>query len=150
MTRFGTSNFVSKRWAIRYYVSQGYNRKEVNRKIKDGEISIGEPVVPDGMTLKVDNEEGRYFLCEDSQLKKRFIVMTAGESMPQSCWGKYGKVAVVETDGKTMPKQIHPKHKAVKRIVSEWRRQHIGKTEKCAFQVALNEAQELADQLNGE
>lgn len=42
-----------------------------------------------------------------------YIVMTAAASMPSFCWGSYGKVAVVETDGVNMPKQINPNHKAL-------------------------------------
>jgi hypothetical protein len=62
MTFSGTANFISKAAANKYYKSQGYDLAEVNRKIKDGEIFIGKPEVPKGMTLKVNREEGRYVL----------------------------------------------------------------------------------------
>jgi hypothetical protein len=78
----------------------------------------------------------------------KFIVMTASEKMPSSCKGNYGRIAVVETDGVTMPKQINPKHKAVKKILATWERLHIGKTENSAFQVALKKAQRYCDKLN--
>lgn len=78
----------------------------------------------------------------------KFIVMTAKEKMPNSCWGNYGKVAVVETDGVSFPKQIHPRHKAVVAIVRQWRRLNVGRTEKCAFRVALAEAKAVCAKLN--
>ena len=81
----------------------------------------------------------------------RFVVMTAAAYMPSSLkFGKYGKVAVVETDGVTMPKQIHPGHRACRRIVEVWDRLNIGHTERCAFQRALAEARALAEKLNRE
>ena len=64
MTFSGTPNFVNKRAATNYYKSQGYDLAEVNRKLRDGEIFIGKPVVPKGMTLKVNREEGRYVLSD--------------------------------------------------------------------------------------
>jgi len=63
---------------------------------------------------------------------EKFVVMTAAACMPGSCkFGIYKKVAVVETDGVVMPKQINPKHNAVK-----------------SFRHALAEAREIAAKLN--
>lgn len=79
----------------------------------------------------------------------RYVVMTAAACMPASCkYGRYGKVAVVETDGERMPKQINPTHKAVRRIVEVWDRRFVGKTDQCAFRRALAEATYLAAKLN--
>jgi tRNA G37 N-methylase Trm5 len=78
---------------------------------------------------------------------KMFIVMTAKAKMPSSCWGKYGKIAVVEVAEGKIPKQIHPKHKAIKRIVEVWDRKNIGGP-KSAFAIAKKEAEELCKQLN--
>lgn len=80
----------------------------------------------------------------------KFIVMTAAACMPSSCKGKYGKVAVVETDGENIPKQIHPNHKAVKRIVQVWDRRFWGTTDRCAFHLAKKQAEELVEKLNKE
>lgn len=77
----------------------------------------------------------------------RFIVMTAAAKMPSKCKGRYGKIAVVETSGQ-MPKQMHPKHKSVKRIIEVWDRRHIGKTERSEFQKCLKEANDLCETLN--
>lgn len=79
---------------------------------------------------------------------KRYIVMTAKARMPSSCWGKYGKVAVVEREGDLIPKSIHPNHRAVRSIVEVWDRRNIGSTERCAFDRAVIEAIQLAAQLN--
>lgn len=79
----------------------------------------------------------------------RFVVMTAAANMPASCkFGVYRRVAVVETDGEHMPKQINPRHKVVKRIVQTWERLNVGLTERCAFSVAYREAKQLAAELN--
>lgn len=74
--------------------------------------------------------------------------MTAAAHMPNSCWGTYGKIAVVETDGVHTPKQIHPRHRAVIRIVGCWDRLNIGKTDQCAFRRKLAEAKATAEKLN--
>jgi len=63
-TRWGTCHFVTQRAAVKYYKSQECDRAEVLRKIKDGEIEIGPPVVKNMDRLIIDNEEGRYFIEE--------------------------------------------------------------------------------------
>ena len=78
-----------------------------------------------------------------------YIIMTASETMPKSCKGIYRRVAIVETDGVTTPKQIHPLHKAVISIPYQWRRLNVGKTNRCAYQRALCEAQTILNKLNG-
>jgi hypothetical protein len=78
-----------------------------------------------------------------------YLVMTAQESMPASCWGTYGKVAVVElADGFTgKPKMISPRARGVKRIVKEWRKLNRGTSLRCAFEVAKAEAERLTNEL---
>ena len=78
----------------------------------------------------------------------KFIVMTSATTPAMNCWGRYKRVAVVETDGVNMPRQIHPRHNAVIRIVQTWENCHVGKTERCAFARAEAEALILAEQLN--
>ena len=78
----------------------------------------------------------------------RYVVLTAAAYMPSSCWGRYGKVAVLETNGENMPCRIDERLNCVRRIVRCWDRRNIGKTEKCAFQRAKKEAEELAARLN--
>ena len=60
------------------------------------------------------------------------------------------KVAVVELeegfDG--VPSMISLRAQGVKRIVDIWRKLNVGKTGRCAYQVALAEANEIADRLN--
>lgn len=63
--RFGTSHFVSRQAAERYYRDYGYAdvAEAVSRKIADGEIHIGKPVTcePDEV-VTLDQHEGRYFI----------------------------------------------------------------------------------------
>ena len=79
----------------------------------------------------------------------RYIIMTASAQMPNSCRGIYRRVAVVElTPGFTKtPKMISERAIGIKRIVETWERLNVGKTHRCAYQVALMEADELIQQL---
>ena len=76
----------------------------------------------------------------------QYIVMTASVPMPSSCWGKYGRVAVLEIDLDLgpPPKQISTRARSVRRIVQIWERLHIGTTDRCAFERARARAEELA------
>ena len=52
----GTSHFRSEDDAVRYYWSYGLDRRDVARKIREGEISIGQPALRDGETaILIDN-----------------------------------------------------------------------------------------------
>jgi hypothetical protein len=80
----------------------------------------------------------------------RFIVMTAATTPSASCWGTYRRIAVVEleTGFEGAPKMISERAKGLKAIVSTWENCNVGKTAKCAYQVALTEAEEMAANLN--
>jgi len=93
-------------------------------------------------------EEMKNAMTTTTTTVPRYVVLTAAAHMPNSCWGRYGKVAVVETDGKGMPCRIDERLNCVKRIVEIWDRQNIGITDRCAFARAKREAEELANRLN--
>lgn len=82
------------------------------------------------------------------------IVQTASANMPSSCWGKYGRIAVLEIDetqlpqGKARPSMISTHARGVVRVVRTWERLNIGITDRCAFERALKEAKALRDKLN--
>ena len=79
----------------------------------------------------------------------KFVVLTSQAKMPTACWGRYGNIAVVQVrDGYVKPKQIHPRHKAVERIVEYWGRRHMGKTSTCEYARCLRAANELCEKLN--
>lgn len=82
----------------------------------------------------------------------KFVVMQAAACMPNSCWGRYRKVAVVEiTDGfKGRPAMISARAKGVARVVALWDKQSVGKTARCAFRQALAAAEALCARLNAE
>lgn len=83
-----------------------------------------------------------------------YMVLTATENMPSSCWGRYGRVAVVEVDesklrdGDTCPRMISERAKGVVRIVAQWRRLNIGTTARCAYHSARSEADALIRELS--
>jgi hypothetical protein len=60
--------------------------------------------------------------------------MTASAKMPTTCWGRYGRVAVVRLEEGE--------------VVALWDRQHIGSTTRCAFSRALAEAEAMCEELN--
>lgn len=66
MTLTGTSHFVSFDAAARYYADTeggiGAGTAAAARKLDAGEIHIGPPESKPGDTLKINNEEGRYFI----------------------------------------------------------------------------------------
>lgn len=81
----------------------------------------------------------------------RYIVMTAAACMPGPLkFGTYKRVAVVETDGVRMPKQINPRHAAVRSIPFLRDRLNVGTTDRCAFRRALADAEAVAAQLNAQ
>ena len=57
----GTSHFISKEAAIKYYSDYEYDdvKSAVERKLQEGLIHIGPPQIQDKEYLKVNNE-GRY------------------------------------------------------------------------------------------
>lgn len=107
-------------------------------------------MVGKGTPTETNHRKDRTMSNATQQNAARFIVMTAKAYMPNSCkFGNYRKVAVIETDGVNMPRQIHPNHAAVKRIVWKRDRLNAGKTERSAYYVALAEATRMAAELNG-
>jgi len=79
----------------------------------------------------------------------QFIIQTAAAKMPQSCWGTYKRVAVLEVeDGVETVAMISSRARGVVEIVQTWEKLNVGSTSQCAFQKALAEAKELTAELN--
>lgn len=80
----------------------------------------------------------------------RFIVMSSTARMPQSCWGSYKRVGVVELEPGFVgtPKMLSERARGVRRVVETWENCFVGKTERCAYERALVEAAKLAADLN--
>lgn len=79
------------------------------------------------------------------------IVMTASAKMPVNCWGRYGRVAVVELEPgfEGVPKMISERARGVKSVVRLWDKRFVGTSNRCAFSRAYTEAVEMCDALNG-
>jgi len=76
------------------------------------------------------------------------IVKTARAEMPGSCWGRYGRVAVLEVEPDVADvAMISARARGVRRIVRLWDRRHVGGP-RSAFTVALREATALRAELN--
>ena len=81
----------------------------------------------------------------------RYIIMQRSAKMPVSCWGRYGKIAVVRLqDGfEGEPAMISARSRGVAEVVQIWDRLHVGTTDRCAYYKALREAEALCAELNG-
>ncbi len=80
-----------------------------------------------------------------------YIVQTARAKMPTTCMGgsRYHRVAVLEVDSELdRVSMISARALGCHRVVETWERLYSGTTERCAFQVAIAEASEMAQQLN--
>jgi len=79
----------------------------------------------------------------------KFIVKSSTARMPQSCWGTYRRVAVLEVVADAPePRMISERARGVVAVVRTWERRSVGSTARCAYQVAMGEAVELAAKLN--
>jgi hypothetical protein len=79
----------------------------------------------------------------------RFVVLTAAAAMPNSCWGVYRRVGVLEVaaDADESRLTIDERRKGVVRVVTTWEKLNVGTTARCAYQRALAEAKALAASL---
>lgn len=89
------------------------------------------------------------WVAKATQKTTKFVVKSSAARMPQSCWGTYRRVAVLEVAvNAPEPRMISDRARGVVGIVRTWERLHVGSTARCAYQVAMMEAAELAAQLN--
>jgi len=84
---------------------------------------------------------------------ERFVVLDRTARMPANCYGRYRRVGVVEVTPEVQrsgrePKMLSQRALDVRRVVKTWERLYWGSTERCAYQRALAEAEELAENLN--
>ena len=82
---------------------------------------------------------------------EKYIVISSSAQMPSSCRGQYRRVGVVELEPgvEGPPTMLSARSRQVKRVVETWENLNVGKTERCAYQRALREAEAMADRLNG-
>ena len=70
---------------------------------------------------------------------------------PRGGYGNYAKIGLLEVEpGTTHVSMISDRAKGVIRVVATWPGLYRGKTDACAFSVALEEARLLCDRLNEE
>ena len=82
--------------------------------------------------------------------KGTFIVMSSSAHMPNSCWGIYRNVAIVEIEPGfgERPSMISDRARGVRRVVRHFGPQNVGKTSRCAFARTFAAAQQMADEMN--
>lgn len=78
------------------------------------------------------------------------VVRTSAAKMPNSCWGRYVRVAVILTTDGAVPHAIDIRCKNVLEIVRTWERCHSGTSDRDAHSRALREAMALRDELNSQ
>jgi len=76
----------------------------------------------------------------------KYIVMTSAAKMPVGCWGRYRNVAVVAYKSDTPPRTIRNTRTA--QIVLHYGPQHVGRTERCAYQRALAKARAKVEEFS--
>ncbi len=78
-----------------------------------------------------------------------YIVQTAAAKMPNTCWGVYRRIAILEVKaGVKKVAMISTRARGLVRIVRTWEKLNVGTTNRCAFERALSEARALCDRLN--
>jgi len=69
--RIGTNHFISFQAACDYYASYGDTRADVERKLRDGEIHIGQPrLKPDEHLITVDHDWRYAIVLEEGNNSK--------------------------------------------------------------------------------
>jgi hypothetical protein len=88
--------------------------------------------------------------------KTTLVVMTKAAHMPNSCWGRYTRVGLVEVDpsklpaGETTPRMLSDRARGVVRVVRTWEKCFDGSSDRCAASRALKAAQKLKAELMAE
>ena len=84
----------------------------------------------------------------------KFITQTATCSAPLTArgrFGNYGRVAVLEIEANyAHVTMISPRARGVVRVVQTWEQCYVGRTDRCAFALAVDAAETLASALNSE
>ncbi len=77
-----------------------------------------------------------------------FIIQTASAQMPNSCWGTYKRVAVLEVASNVQrASMISRRARDVVRVIDTWEKLNVGTTERCAYARALADAEALKSKL---
>lgn len=81
-----------------------------------------------------------------------YHVVSSAACMPNSCWGVYRRVAVLEVDHHERPGHTPTRIADVRgvRVVATWERLNVGTTDACAYRVALRDAEACAERLRSE
>jgi len=88
-------------------------------------------------------------MSDTKNRRTKFVVKSSAARMPPACWGAYRRVAVLEVAvDAPEPRMISERARGVIAVVRTWERRSVGSTARCAYQVAMREAAELAAALN--
>jgi hypothetical protein len=79
---------------------------------------------------------------------KTYIIQTAATHMPNSCWGVYRRVAVLEVEpGIERVAMISDRARGVRSVVQTWEALNVGSTARCAYARALADARALVSRM---
>ena len=73
---------------------------------------------------------------------RKLYVCAACAKMPQSCRGRYGRVALVLSADGSVPLLIADTKNCT--VIASWERLNVGRTSRCALGRAMREARQLA------
>lgn len=77
-----------------------------------------------------------------------YTVHMSAAKMPNSCWGRYCHVAVLECETDHVPVQIRDTAKV--RVICGWYKQHVGSTPRSASEKALDSAHLIVAKLTAQ
>ena len=78
----------------------------------------------------------------------KLIIKISQEKMPSSCWGKYGRVAIMEMEADApFPAMISPRASGCVKIHKVWNKLFWGTSERCALRRAVEAARQLIESL---
>lgn len=92
------------------------------------------------------------FAHPTTQGRKVYLIQTSSAHMPNSCWGVYRNVAILEVDSilRRHVSMISDHARGVVEVYRHLGHHHVGSTARCAYQRALAEAERILDRLEAE
>lgn len=85
-------------------------------------------------------------------MSKVYLIQTSSAHMPNSCWGRYRNVAILEVDSilRRHVSMISDRARGVVEVYQHLGHHHVGTTDRCAYAKALAQAESTLDRLEAE
>lgn len=81
----------------------------------------------------------------------RLVIKSSAAKMPNSCWGTYRRIGLLRLEPGLpedfVPTMISNRSRGVVEVVETWECLNVGTTERCAYAVAMMQAEGLRDEM---